>query len=357
MSKAGRIKQDVTAARSLLRHLEQGQTRWLAQLASPASPMLEPAQCNGVELIKALGRFDPMDGFDFCPGTSEPTPRKEPLGIGARPRSAVFPAERGREEAAATGAPPPRKRISLPSRSRYKRQDVPSDQPNTEQRATRGADPCAAALSAFRKTGNALFGGEDRNAARKGDRSTTQKSTLAARDNRVSTSAAKPITKAQQVAEARKALTRNTLPAEAERKPTREPINARPGRPEAPGKYSTPAELGNRKHIASESEAAIGQHLRNTRHQEEPPRGDSSARTGPPAPAAQPAASAPAGNTDEAGIATRAQSPVQVDELGSRTEPALPDQVPPAAPEPSLVDDDIAQQLADAARLHGVDLA
>lgn len=357
MSKAGRIKQEIAAVRSLLRHLEQGQTRWLARLASPGPPLLDPAQCGGVELITALSRFDPMDGFDFYLSAPGSTLRKEPLGIGARPRNAVFPVEPGREKAAAIGPLPQRERSSAPSRTRYQKQGMPSDHPNTGNRTTRGADPCAAALLASRTTDNAHAGGDDRKTTPKVDKSVTRKSTLAALDNPVATSAAKPLTKAQQVAAARKALTRNALPVEVARNPKRDSTIPRPDQPDAPRNRSETTESGNGNHIASVLESAIRQTLHNTHHPAEPQRVNPSTRTGPTEPAAQPAAPAPAGDTGEAGLGTRTRSAVQIDDLRSQLEPASPDHAPPAPAEPPRVHDDLAEQLAEAARLHGVDLA
>jgi hypothetical protein len=89
MSTEEGIKQGVAAARSLLHHLEQGQARWLARLANPSRPALAPDQTPAVRLLEALGAFDPMDGIaDLLPehGTTD---SPEPLGIGARPRDTI----------------------------------------------------------------------------------------------------------------------------------------------------------------------------------------------------------------------------------------------------------------------------
>lgn len=355
MSTEGGIKQGIAAARSLLRYLEQGQTRWLAQLANPVPTALDPAQSSGVELIEALSRFDPMDGFVDQLSEPESTLRDEPLGIGARPRSASLPGEH-RLKSTAGIAPPPRKwSTPAPSDTGHKRKGTPSNQPNSDKLATLVADHGDAAPSVFGKTPDAPPRDAGRKASNRSYISADRNAKSAGRDEPRSTSTARPLTKAQQVAAVRRALTRNKRLVEAgsEPKPNR---TAGSNQPEASKKRSEPTETETGKPIASGLEPAIHETLRNAHFPEEPQRTNPAPGAGATESAARLDAPAPASHTEAENHSTRTRSPIRVDEVSASAEPGPSGQAAPNPTEPPRVHDDLAQQLADAARIHGVDL-
>jgi len=354
MSTDGGIKLGIAAARSLLRRLEQGQIRWLSQLANPAPTVVDSAQASGVELIKALSRFDPMDGWADRLSQPESTSRDEPLGIGARPRSVLSARERSLTNTEGT-APSPRKwRAPDPVETDHKRRGATTNPPRRDKAANLGPDYGETAPSDAGKVPDVPKRDAGRKASRKNHIPADRSLKPASRSEPRPASSAKPFTKAQQVAAVRRALTRNKRLVEAGNRPKPDRI-ARPDQSGASEEVPAPAGTETGKPAVPELESIIHETLRNAHFPEEPQRTNPTRRTGDTERAGR--LDVPASVTHAEADKHAIRSQIRGDQGPARAEPAPPRQAAATPSKPPRVHDDLAQQLADAARIHGVDLA
>jgi hypothetical protein len=357
MATEGGIKQDVAAARSLLRHLEQAQARWLARLANPVPSALAPEKNRQIELIEALGDFDPVAGLDALMGENE-SGRRQPIGIGARSRDTISKPDRPSNSLLAPVASAgavcklDRPGNSAPNVVRKgdaaKRTPRPNDslEPDNLDPATPGQKGKKAAFrlntpdSTRRKMPDSVSQAE------------------APRNHSVTALKGKSNSKskAQQVAESRKALSRGKSPAKTTKADTANKPERRMGPKAAERKQADAFALARPDPHTPPLERALRQTLRNT-----PLPGGAVPNPGSPStPESHLGQHAATRHRDAPDLAqpasTRHRRAIQIDEVTAEVDPP-PAMTPPAPAPPNRITDDLAQQLADAARLHGVDLS